>query len=253
MALGCTNPAAANYDPEATGDDGSCIYVNKVGEVCYAFEDVDVEDITEKSFTLSWAVEGDNWVFFHDYIPDFYFSTREQLYTLKDSDIWKHNLGPHGKYYGSTPKSFFIDIVFNSSEEMTVNSVNWLTEAFTTAGVIEENTTITHITMWNSYQCTGRIALSAYLPLSLTGTRKTVSEFSFNEFRDILKVRGGAFLADIFNDYAVDTTKIDTNLPWYDKRLIEDKYVIVRLEFDNSTDKSLSLHASDIDANQSVR
>lgn len=253
MALGCTNPAAANYDPAATGDDGSCVYVNKIGSTCYAFSEVPAASLSNKSFTLSWAVEGENWVFFHDYLPDFYFSTREQLYSLKTAKIWKHNLGPHGKYYDTAPSSFFIDIVFNNEDEITLNSVNWLTEVFSTAGVVEELTTISHITIWNSYQCSGRIPVTQHSALSLTGTRKTVSEFSFNEFRDILKARGGTFLADIFGNYAVDTTKIDNNQAWYDKRLMEDKYFIVRLEFDNTGDKSLSLHASDIDANQSIR
>jgi len=252
MASGCTNPAARNYDPSATEDDGSCVYTNNIGGICYAFQDVAVDEIKDKSYTLSWAIEGDNWVFFHDYIPDFYFQTREKLFSLKNKEIWKHNEGPKGTYYGTT-KSFFVDVVFNSAEEMTLNSVSWLTEVFTQTGLIEEFSTLSHITIYNSYQSSGRIAMADFTPLPPTGKRKTQSEFSFNQFRDMLINRVGGFLKDVFGNKDTITSAINPNQPWYDQKLFEDNYFVVRFEFDNVGNKSLSLHGVDIEANQSIR
>lgn len=250
--LGCTNPAAKNYNPAATEDNGTCQFVNKIGNVCYAFEPVVMEGVEDRSFTLSWSIEGDNWVFYHDYVPDFYFDTRERLFSLKDSKIWKHHEGPMGTYYDGT-KPFFIDVVFNNEDEMTLNSVSWLTEALTQSGVIEEMTTLTHVTIWNSYQCSGKIAMPQFTPLPATGKRKLASEYSFNEFRDILIDRVGGFMEDIFKNKDVKDGVVDPDQPWYDQRLFEDKYFVVRFEFDNTGNKSLSLHAVDIDANQSTR
>ena len=33
----CTNPSAKNYNPTATFDDGSCIYLVRLSDICYAF------------------------------------------------------------------------------------------------------------------------------------------------------------------------------------------------------------------------
>jgi len=158
---GCTNPAASNYNPSANIDNGSCVYKNKIGSICYLFEDVALSQIVDKSYTLSWSIEGENWVFYHDYIPDFYFDTREKLFTLQNGGIWKHNKGPVGSYYDGI-KSFFVDVVFNGADEMTLNSINWVTQVLDQIGNTEESTTFTHITIWNSYQCSGRIAMADF-------------------------------------------------------------------------------------------
>ena len=93
------NPAAVNYNPQATQDDGSCYYLNKVGETCYGFEDV--AGLLDQSFTMSWDISSGNWTFFHDYIPDFYFSVREQLFNGKAGQLFVMNKGLPGIYHNS--------------------------------------------------------------------------------------------------------------------------------------------------------
>lgn len=248
------NPFAANYNPQATADDGSCYYVNKIGGVCYAFEDVGPGELIDKSFTLSWSAADNNWVYFHDFVPDFYFAVREQLFNLKTGRIYQHNVGPFGFYHGNaTPYSFFLDVVFNSDKEMTLNALKWVTEVLNNDGSIAPFDTLTHITIWNSFQCTGKITLSQVFKDLAYKVRKTKGEWLFDDFRNKILVDGVSFLQDIFHNFAVNPGAISESLPWYEQQLLEDNYFIVRFEFDNTSGKKLYLQSTDIDINPSMR
>lgn len=256
MLNGCTNPKAVNYDPNAAQDDGSCYYLNKIGGTCYAFEDVDPNEIIDQSFTMSWSIEGDNWVFFHDYVPDFYFSTREQLHNLKGGSIYHHNQGPFGVYHDPTPKSFLIDAVFSVQDktETTLNTINWIARVINQDGAVSPFETLTHITVWNEKQCTGRIPLAAiFQNLEYTTARNLQGRWSFNDFRDQVIQQGVAFLQDIFHNFATNPANLSTTIPWFDQQLLEGVYFIVRLEFDNTSGKQLFLEDVQIDGSKSFR
>ncbi len=250
--IGCTNPNAANYNPAATEDDNSCIYLQKHNGVCYAFKDVVPASVKDESFTLSFSFTEMDWVFFHDYIPDFYFSSRNQLFSLKNRSVFIHHKGAPGKYYTADTKPFMIDLVFNSKDEILLNSVQWLTEVFNNQQELEF-TTITHITIWNNQQCTGRIALADVFQDLEFEVRKTQALWSFNTFRDMVKQSGTKFLLDIFNNFAVDTSKLDMEKPWFDQDLLHDNWFIIRLEYDNTSGNQLIFHAADINADKSYR
>ncbi|HEY9658651.1 MAG TPA: hypothetical protein V6C65_09385, partial [Allocoleopsis sp.] len=139
MAAGCKNPRAINYDPTANPDNGTCVYMLKKDEVCHWFEDIAVENAADQSFTLSYSIAGQCWVFFHDYFPDMYIHTRKKLYNAKDSRIFEHHAGNPGWYHqpvteGNTAKSFFIDVVFQGAFNLTLETVNWITEYLNNAG-----------------------------------------------------------------------------------------------------------------------
>lgn len=251
--MNCTNPKAVNYDPLAVTDDGSCVYLHKVAGVCYAFQDLNSTEIQDNSFTLSWSLEGKNWVFFHDYVPDFYFSTREKLYSLKNGSIYEHHAGPVGKYYDPLPKPFFIDVVFSGNGEQTLDTVEWLSEVLD-GGVVKREETLTHITIWNSRQCTGRIPVStAFKDLQFKSARETVGKWSFDDFRDKVKLEGTAFLQDLFHNFAVVGSALSDSIPWFEQQLMEDTYFIVRFEYDNSSGKKIFLHETAAQTTPSYR
>lgn len=254
MPAGCTNPKAINYNPAADSDDGTCVYLSKVGGICYQFADVPQNQLLNRSFTLSYSAEGSNWVFYHDYIPDYYIQTREKLYNLWNNRIFSHNTGPFGVYHDGQPKSFFIDAVFRSDSEMTLNTIEWISEVFNINGQPLEQKTLTHITIWNSFQCTGRIALAdQYENLEFKNKRRTMAQWSFDNFRNELRERGIVFLQDLFNNFAVIPGSLDANKTWYERDLMEDEFFCVRLEFDNTENTSLILHDADISADKSYR
>src|ERR1700757_4589572 len=124
MIAGCTFPAATNYNSAADADDYSCIYLFKANGKCHLFKDVVPDEIIDKSFTLSYSIIGNSWVFFHDYLPDFYVHTRENLYSIKENAHYKHHAGPPGVYYNpaTNPKSYFIDIIFAAGNDMLLEN-----------------------------------------------------------------------------------------------------------------------------------
>jgi hypothetical protein len=210
-------------------------------------------DGTDESLTLSYSLLSEQWVMFHDYTPDMYLSTREKLYSIKLTNVYEHNVGTYGVYYSVPAKSFFIDAVFNNEEEMTLNTIAWLTEVLNNNQDLEFST-FTHITVWNSFQCTGRIPVNIiFADLEFRNTRKLQSEWSFNEFRDLVVTRGTTFLLDIFNNYSVNNSAISVNKPWFEKDLLEGKYFIIRFEFDNAVNKQFIFHGAEIDASKSYR
>lgn len=238
---GCTNPKAANYSGTATEDSGSCLYVEKVEGVCHLFREA--QDTYREDFTASYSLIVGDWVFFHDYIPDDYITTRNRLYSVKNNRFYEHNAGPHGVYYDPEPKPFFVDLVVTENKETLLSALQWVTEVIDNTGKDRETMTFTHITVWNNYQCTGRIpASSAFRNLGYAHMRKSRGVWNFNSLRDIVKDNETSFLLDLFRDFAVDSTKVDVNLPWYRKALLRDDHFVVRLEFDNTQDMSILLH-----------
>jgi hypothetical protein len=217
-----------------------------------------------KSFTASYSIEAGNWVFFHDYIPNFYFHTRENLYNVYIQDFYKHNKkDSYGQFHLTLGQenppinSFFIDIVFKTDSDFLLETVNWVSSSLHNKTDAHDRSsewnTLTHITIWNSQQHTGRISLeSVFTDLQYTTSRKTNGAWSMNDFRNILKDRGLQFIEDLFKNYALIPSTAETK-PWYDAELIEDKYVVIRFEYDNSLQNQLILHDTSIQAQKTSR
>jgi len=266
MPTGCTHVTAQNYDSAATEWDHSCIYIFNVvpandpehNTVCLLFKDVAADSMENVSFTMSYSIEGKDWVFFHDYIPDFYFSSREKLYSLNSNNFFRHNTGAPGVFYEQeTTKSFFIDVIFKDNEELILETVNWISSVFTDSPDNHikgsEWDTLTHITIWNSQQHTGRIALQeVFAYLQYETSRNVNGQWSFNDFRNALLTRGVPFLQSLFNDFAVIPGSTGTK-DWYDAELMQDKYFVVRFEFDNSNGKLVTLHQTAVQAIKAKR
>lgn len=283
--LGCTSPTAKNYDASATEDDGSCIWLNNISGTCYEFTEVPEDDTVDNSFTVSMALEQDSlkpegWVYFHDYLPDAYVHTRDKLLNLKTNIPFYQSKGNKGIYhFNSTPKPFFIDVLFATNSAfneppsaryqhaykpypgMVLNSVNWVSEVRAGGNIIFDDNkralyleTVTAITIWNEYQTSGRIELTQGIAgLTQGNSRNSEETWNFNNFRNVLDNLTDQFIQDIFHDYLMDETKLSPNLSWWQKRLIQGKYFIVRFEFDNNNNKQIMLHDMDADVSRSIR
>jgi hypothetical protein len=265
MSNGCTHISANNYDPSATVYDHTCEYVVKATvpnlvtglpeSVCLLFKDV--QDYEDKSFTLSYSVESGTWVFFHKYIPDFYFSTRENILNLKSQKLHRHNEGAPGLFYDETPENFYIDVVVRDKDKLLLQTVNWVSTVLNDSTDVHtrgsEWDTLTHISIWNSQQHTGKIALEdVFKNLKYKTSRNTNGAWSFNDFRNVLVSRGTQFIADLFDEYALDPSQVGDK-PWYSKELLQDKYFVIRFEFDNLSGKSVILHEVNVQATKAIR
>lgn len=268
--LGCTVPWAENYDPDATQDDGSCIYLQSIdNDQCYEFRDVNVEAIVDESFTVSYSLDKKGWAFFHDYWPNFYFHTRKLLLNTKNSVGFYHNTGPRGYYHSETTRyPFFVDVLFvgASSKEgeaptITLNNINWVSEVRQGGNDMTDddqgaifNDTITAVTIWNNYMASGMITLDkGKLSFQKSNNRNSEELWNFNDFRNVVSAVDQAFVGSIFQDYRLDSGKMNFNLAWFKKRLMQGKYFIVRFEFDNLGDKQITLLDVDVEITQSYR
>jgi hypothetical protein len=254
--LGCTNTNAANYDPSATEDDGSCVYLAHVGGICYAFEDEGTANVKDESFTLSLSIKGGMFVFYHDYLPDYYFHTRTKLHHVKDGKVYRHNDGPPGVFHDGTPKPFFMDVVVKANPNSILNSVGWLTEVFSLANGQNLLDTFTHVTIWNEQQCTGRIPLVPFDNITAdSNSRLTRSTWVFNQIQNAVINEGSVFLMDIFKDYRPIAGQLDTTQQrsWYEVDYLRGDYFILRLETDNVNAKKLFFHDYIQDATPDVR
>jgi len=253
MAAGCKNPSAINFNPAANPDNYSCVYLLKNQGNCHWFEDVLPSDNENKSFTMSYSVKNGSWVFFHDYFPDMYFHTRDQLWNTKNSEVYKHHDGAPGSYHtGTGTKSFFIDVVFQADKNLILETINWMTE-YLNGQTDQPFKTLTHIAVWNSHQHSGRIPLSKLQKFKNFTARNTKGEWVFDDFRDILIEKGVEFLQSVFNDYAINPFQADVDKPWYNKELLTDRWFCVRFEFDNSENVQVVLHDTTIQAIKSDR
>jgi hypothetical protein len=266
MPTGCMNPNAVNYNNAATVEDYSCVYlIRDNNNNCQLFRDVLPDAIEDQSFTMSFSMLGNSWVFFHDYQPDMYIHTHQYLYNLKDGAVYKHHQGPPGVFYSTNPNSFFIDIVFvtevrrrlgmvgsdyfRESGDMLLEAVEWVTEVLND-DTDQPNQTLTHLSIWNSKQHSGRIPLAqVFTEIQYPNMRRTQGNWSMNNFRDLLQANGNSFLLDIFNNFMLDPNALPPNpLPWYLKKMIQDQWFCVRFEFDNTSGDTILLHDTIIQA-----
>lgn len=221
----------------------------KHGENCYWFEDIQLAEARNKSFTMSYSLLGKTWVFFHDYIPDMYIHSREKLFNVSNSELYENNANRPGRYHNqSEQKPFFIDVIFQNGFNLILENINWVTEFLDANNVDYNDKTLSHISIWNSHQHSGRIDLSTETYAKAFTARNTKGTWSLKDFRNVLIEKNVKFVEDLFSDFLLIPDTADTEQAWYKKELFTDKWFCVRFEFDNSTDNTVILHDTTVQA-----
>lgn len=197
--------------------------------------DMSSSDVEYDSWTVSYSPATDSWVSFHDYTPSLLFNTRNRFFSFTGDTIHKHNVGAVGTYYG-TRYGTELDLVFNPSptQSKVFINFNWITESINTSGGSVKKDTFTHATVYNSYQLSSRTTLTEH-----TSFRESEGTWYFNTFRDKLSTQNSDIVSE---DFTIDYSLLDTTRPWYKQRRFIDKYVIIRLEYDNSSGNTLYLY-----------
>jgi len=196
------------------------------------------------SFTLSYDLSQGEWMSSHDFIPDYIFNTRNNLYSFKNNQLYTHNWGNYGEYYG-TVYPFYIDFVVNArpTEQKVLEAINYLCKIKNEDGTIAQRKTLTSVTIWNDQHCTGKVDLitneldSLFLDANVKVTDET---WHFNEIKDKINDPNLAFLTSLLTD----SRPIPTNLQdpaWYDSEPVRGKFFIVRLEYSNIENKEVHL------------
>lgn len=221
----------------------------------------------DKSWTLSFSFKTKSWVSFHSYLPYVYLHTDNYLYSINSKsrkNIWMHNkIGSFLKFYGAYC-SYIIDYVSlsNPITERIWNDLTLQVEAQKYLSdykdyVAVRNVFFTNIILYNSRQCSG--LLNIVLEETLAGDYSTymteqikdvasriiakhsLGKWNLNQFEDlIVDLDVPMFLKDwesIQNDYPIDKLinpdAISTGKEWQELERFRDKYLCVRLIFDN--------------------
>lgn len=204
-------------------------------------------DPAAAEFTLSFSLDTNQWVSFHDYSPHYMFPMNKRLFAITGGKIWEHNEGEYGVYYGVAHPSI-IDLIFNADVKALLSYVNWESTVLDEFGIPVFDETISHITVRNRYQTTGKLDIK-----HLDSARNVENDWKFNDIRDI-GIRNKLGHQNIIHNFNVNENsgikadKWDTN-----KSRFVSAYCIVRLEVDNKNNYQIMIHDVDPAFKESIR
>lgn len=215
------------------------------------------------SWTISYSLKDNTWTSWHSYLPDFYFYVQERFFSLKSSSnqVWEHNKGLYQRFYG-TLFPHIIEYVSNSNP--LVNSVTdhilLKTSAESFDAVNEEYLeerfkTFNKMLVYNSRQISGLIDLVVkdndnvdYLEnqtvdsaLNQIVIDKNEGYWTVNNLRDyrddytiaMFKKDLSSLQTNYFIDKEVNDSAINLAKDWTELESFRDKYLVIRLIFDN--------------------
>ena len=245
---------------------------------------IDKINNANNSWTISFDLKTRKWVSLHSYIPNMYFYLPNNLFTWKygNNNIWKHNVkGKYLSFYG-TKYPFIIEYVSLSSPLQTriFDSIQLIckTEKYdiTNKEFIDiNNVFFNKLIAYNSKQCTGLLNIKIkddkwYSQEQLTTENlseiladKNEGIWSINSLRDIrINYNQPIFISDVNNvkvqlQYYIDKVLNDSTLnfekDWQELEPLRDKYLVVRLIFDNTDDVRFSLDFTSENEKISIR
>ena len=214
--------------------------------------------------------ETQNWVSFHSYIPTYYIGMRNYFYSYMPHllPIYKHSLNSdrdnYQTFYGCV-HPHIIDFVSNDNA-INVNTYDSLKyygdvsyyDTATENYVDDRYSTFNRAWLYNSYQTTGELSLEVkdetILDMMPTAVNQQTQvsllkrkdrSWNLNHFRDIAIDRTQATVPSLFTnawtslsptpylDRVINPLAIDDAKAWYTNQPLKDRYLQVRLFFDN--------------------
>lgn len=219
----------------------------------------------DNSWTMSYSLKSEAWVSWHSYIPDFYFYNTDRFFSWKNGNnfIWEHNKkGNYQTYYNSFAPHI-IEYVVKDKQTIT-KLFDWL-RIQTEAKLFNEETQeyidqryITHnkAILYNTRQNSGLLELTLkdnvndvlnYFNHQIENRPGKIlidrneKDWQINDFRDIvINTSQSMFRKDLLSrqeDYYIDKVLnnpvLDVNKDWTQAENFRDKFLVVRLIFDN--------------------
>lgn len=203
------------------------------------------EYIINKSMTLSYSLDTEDWLFDHDYYPNLIYHNTSNLYSilnnleLKEGGVYKHNDKLNkGLFYGKKFPSY-VDLIFNGGgtikESRLLHSVNWIIDTIKPNGGNDQFNGITGMMVYNNNQCSGIINLKDYGALS----RNLEGEWSANGFKDLVINPSNPIIDE--NGEIIESNLNRLKL-WFEKSNFISKFIVVRLIVDNIDNNSVYIH-----------
>jgi hypothetical protein len=245
------NLAPGNYTYYAK-DSAGCITSQAftIGEKNTSFTPVTAEYLLDERMTISYQPELGSFTAFHSYVPNHYISRGNKVFMTRNdlSTIWELNKGLKGVYFDQSPEQFSITFVINPFPSVSKVYDNFVLITNTKNGGKEiYNATFNKLQVWNLYQNSGEVTLvigrQQVIDISNRLTH-TKAELVNNEFRiSVPRNVVADALGDIFNPDNLVTSSLFESTP--DARKfrdqMRDKFLVVKLTYDNVTNYELDL------------
>lgn len=242
----------------------------------------DADYFENKSFTISYSLLSQSWISFHSYIPLYYIYIHNQFYSFVRNGIWKHGVtGAYQTFYG-TRYPHVIEYISISSptitrlwDELLLQTMARVYNALEKEFNDEESITFNKAVFYNSKQASGLLNLIVkdnnsenYLSnqiVNIGGDQITIDRnernWTLNEIRDYRIDYGSPIWTKewsaIKNDFPIDKviniSTIDYAKLWTDLQVMRDKYLVIRLIFDNFDNVNLITNYSFEKENPSFR
>lgn len=225
--------------------------------------------IINNSWTISFSLKNNTWTSLHSYIPNFYFRMNEKHFSwlYGNKNIYKHNKPNHFQEFYGEKYPYIVEYVSNDNPIVTkiFDHIRFLTEAYKYDSGLKEYYNERFITfnkavLYNTRQCSGELNLRVkditpeqedYLKLQIVNDNNNVvfldrneKDWLLNDFRDyrilynypiwnsnkqdITTQNNGKYIDKVINEKSISTAKA-----WYELESFRDKYLVVRLSFDN--------------------
>ncbi len=248
---------------------------------------------TTTGWTVSYDVEMNVWVSFHDYVPYKYSRSKDTVVSLTDIYdplinlntysplLWFHNNEiARGNFYDQIYPTEF-EFIYNAGKDLdkVFYSFNYMVDVFNETGALLHDHGFDSFYVYNTHQISGEREIEYMI-----NTRRVGNEWKINKFRDLALLQQtpvGPFAGSNFgvpgasvagtNLVSVETTTLNTmfsvtgmnetinplfiNLAksWEKQRKFSDKWLGIRLIFSNSKKNLINLYSTDVAAKKFYR
>ena len=251
----------------------------------------DTEYFESTGWTISYDVELNVWVSFHDYIPYIYSRHGESLisFTPGFGNVWVHSSEINrGRFY-NTEFSTEFEFIYNSGKDADkiFYSFEYMVDVEDSHNVLANDHGFNSFYVYTTHQ------ISDEQPIEyMINTRQVGNEWKINKFRDLAKlttsndsIYTGAFTGSNFGvpganvagtittgvevtdgqvnsntmfnidgmTETINNNFIDAGKPWNKQRKFRDKWIGIRLKYDNVTKKLINLYSTNVAAKKFYR
>lgn len=221
------------------------------------------------SWTISYSLKENKWISWHSYLPNFYINTSNNFYSwvYGNDNIWKHNKKGHYQTFYDKTNPFILEYVSLSNplatkiwEHLVFSTVVKLFDKNSKEFIDVDDIFFNKFIAYNSRQCSGLLNIKVKNKIitenyiyeqvdNLTNNEIIVDRneknWSINELRDIrIKYDESIFTSDLQllqSDYYIDkiinNNTIDYDKDWIEMENFRDKFLVIRLIFDNISEK----------------
>ena len=197
------------------------------------------------SWTLSYYPRFKQWVSFHSIMPNSLFNNRLGIFMLKSLIQYQRGIfklvsdTTHGNYYAlPTYIPSFVDVCFATPYGIDKKylSFSWNTTVKSLVDKLLHNVIFDKAIVYNYHRHSNEITL-VNQTFGAGNVRETDGSWKLNDFRDLLSDKTLKMVDDLdIRELQYDTIpalSLYTN--WYDKGLMIDTYIIIRLTFNNTS------------------